>query len=192
MSANGGKKKESKYIRVSRPKIVAKYNQCMGGIDLIDRMISYYRMGIRSKKWTVKAIIHLLDMGIANAWILYRDDKQKLGDASKEILKFLDFKIRVSNYLLKSPASQNSADSSSFSLVTRSGKTSKSSSGTSTPTSMNRRIEHLPILASHLKNASRCKNPGCQGKTKFYCECCNLFLCLTGNSNCFREYHLKI
>ncbi|KAK9701759.1 Transposase IS4 [Popillia japonica] len=47
---NRWSKKESKYIRVSRPKIVAKYNQCMGGIDLINRMISYYRMGIHSKK----------------------------------------------------------------------------------------------------------------------------------------------
>ncbi|XP_030767157.1 piggyBac transposable element-derived protein 3-like [Sitophilus oryzae] len=48
-------KKDSKYIQVSRPYIVAKYNDCMGGIDLIDRMISYYRIQARSKKWTVES-----------------------------------------------------------------------------------------------------------------------------------------
>ncbi|CAH1962189.1 unnamed protein product, partial [Acanthoscelides obtectus] len=46
-------KKDSKYIQVARPYIVAKYNDCMGGIDLIGRMISYYRIQARSKKWTM-------------------------------------------------------------------------------------------------------------------------------------------
>ncbi|CAH2006701.1 unnamed protein product [Acanthoscelides obtectus] len=47
-------KKDPKYIQVATPYIVAKYNDCMGGIDLIDRMISYYTIQARSKKWTLR------------------------------------------------------------------------------------------------------------------------------------------
>ena len=93
-------KKDSRYITVKRPNIVREYNAYMGGIDLIDKMISYYRMNIRTNKWTVKTIIHLFDLGIANAWIQYRDDRRALGDRPKSILKFLDFKISVANLLL--------------------------------------------------------------------------------------------
>ncbi|KAG5893880.1 hypothetical protein JTB14_005336 [Gonioctena quinquepunctata] len=64
-------KKDSKYRLVSRPCIVKCYNDySMGGIDLIDRMMSYYRMSARTKKWTVKTIFHLIDLAIANSWIL--------------------------------------------------------------------------------------------------------------------------
>ncbi|CAH1978832.1 unnamed protein product, partial [Acanthoscelides obtectus] len=69
-------KKDSKYIQVARPYIVAKYNDCMGGIDLIDRMISYYRIQARSKKWTVRVIFHFFDLALANSWIFYRRDKK--------------------------------------------------------------------------------------------------------------------
>lgn len=41
-------KKDSQYVQVSRPNIVKNYNDCMGKIDLIDRIKSYYRMGARS------------------------------------------------------------------------------------------------------------------------------------------------
>ena len=60
-------KKDSKYIQVKRPYVVAKYNDCMGGIDLIDQMISYYRIRARSKKWTVRVIFHFFDLAMANS-----------------------------------------------------------------------------------------------------------------------------
>ncbi|KAH1019054.1 hypothetical protein HUJ05_006719 [Dendroctonus ponderosae] len=93
-------KKESKYILVPRPNIIKSYNESMGGIDLIDRMISYYRMSARTKKWTVKTILHLIDLSIANSWVLYRKDRKRMGDSTKAILKFLDFKLQLANTLL--------------------------------------------------------------------------------------------
>ena len=37
-------------ISVCCPAIVGKYNQNMGGVDALDALVSYYRIGIRSKK----------------------------------------------------------------------------------------------------------------------------------------------
>lgn len=42
-------KKERMYIDVSRPNIIKKYNIAMGGVDLLDRIISYYRIDARTK-----------------------------------------------------------------------------------------------------------------------------------------------
>ena len=179
-------KKDSKYVQVPRPYIVNKYNECMGGIDLIDRMISYYRMGARSKKWTVKTIFHLFDLAIANSWILYRDDRKKLGDRNKCIMKFLEFKIGVAELLLKDKNDQNSFTIPT--LVTRNALTPRPLTQSF---SAKKNVQHFPAMASNLKNSVRCKNHGCKQKTKIFCESCDVFLCLTGIKNCFKEFHLK-
>ncbi|KYB24743.1 hypothetical protein TcasGA2_TC031786 [Tribolium castaneum] len=93
-------KKEAKYIQVPRPNIVSKYNECMGGIDLIDRMRSYYRIQARCKKWTVRVILHFFDLAMANSWILYRRDKKRLNTTNRNIQQYLDFKIEFATYLL--------------------------------------------------------------------------------------------
>jgi len=38
-------------ISVCCPAIVGKYNQNMGGVDALEALVSYYRIGIRSKKY---------------------------------------------------------------------------------------------------------------------------------------------
>ena len=44
--------KEKKYIQIQRPNVIKAYNQHMGGVDLIDMLISLYRINIRSKNIT--------------------------------------------------------------------------------------------------------------------------------------------
>ncbi|XP_064475770.1 piggyBac transposable element-derived protein 3-like [Ornithodoros turicata] len=60
------------HIAVKRPAIVSKYNQSMGGVDMADRVISYYRISSRVNKWTIRTMFHLFDISLSNAWIQYR------------------------------------------------------------------------------------------------------------------------
>ena len=38
-------------IQVSCPSAIAMYNKSMGSVDLLDGLLSYYRIPLKSKKW---------------------------------------------------------------------------------------------------------------------------------------------
>ena len=59
-------KKEKQHIRVPSPKIVTVYDQLMGGVDLLDSLLGYYRNKIRCKKLHHHLFFHLLDMAVVN------------------------------------------------------------------------------------------------------------------------------
>lgn len=44
-------KKDKAYIDVQRPALIKQYNEKMGGVDLSDKIISFYRICARTKKW---------------------------------------------------------------------------------------------------------------------------------------------
>jgi len=64
-------KKEKKYVGVERPEVIKLYNQSMGGVDKYDQLISYYRIFLKSKKWTLRMIFHAVDMAVTNSWLEY-------------------------------------------------------------------------------------------------------------------------
>ncbi len=41
----------STIARVKQPMLISKYNNGMGGVDLLDRLLSQYRPTVRGKKW---------------------------------------------------------------------------------------------------------------------------------------------
>ena len=43
--------KNKQKISVHIPKVISLYNANMGGVDLLDRLLSSYRLKIRFKKW---------------------------------------------------------------------------------------------------------------------------------------------
>lgn len=70
-------KQTNTFVDVCAPKVIEyyKYNQHMGGVDVLDQQMEYYRTFIKTKKWTLKVLIHFLDLAIVTAWRLYRNDK---------------------------------------------------------------------------------------------------------------------
>ena len=100
MSAGDGRKKVNQHIQVKRPFVVNVYNDKMGGVDMCDRMLSYYRMGSMSRKWTVRTIIHFFDVAAVNSWLQFRDYERMKGEWRKHKLEFLAFKIRLAEDLM--------------------------------------------------------------------------------------------
>ena len=57
-------KKDKTYIDVDRPEIIKYYNDFMGEVDLMDRLISYYPLTFRTKRRPTRLILNLLSMSV--------------------------------------------------------------------------------------------------------------------------------
>lgn len=64
-------RKERKMDSIHYPKVIAEYNQHMGGVDLHDNGISNYRIKVRGKKWWWLPFVNFIDSVIVNSWIIY-------------------------------------------------------------------------------------------------------------------------
>lgn len=181
-------KKLKQYVTVSRPSIVREYNIKMGGVDLMDRMISYYRMSTRTKKWTMRMVMHFTDLALANSWLLYRKDHAICAGPKTRPIQFLQFRMEVAKILL---AQHHGADAD----LSEQSEEEDSNQGvkrhvTELPhVSFRRRANaHLPEMIG-LKNAMRCRQPGCTGRTRVRCVTCKVFLCLQTERNCYSAFH---
>lgn len=81
------------YMVIPCPKSVDVYNSNMGGVDLLDSMLGYYRISTKSKKYYMKIFYHMIDLCVVNAWILYR---RVYPDT---YILLLDFKLLISEVL---------------------------------------------------------------------------------------------
>lgn len=187
-------KSSKKYVLVERPEVVRRYNQGMCGVDLLDQLISLYRIYVRSRKWTLRLIFHAVDLAAVNSWLEYRRDASRLGIPNKKILDLLHFKLRISNGLIKVGNPVNG---------TKRGRPSNSPSPVSRrfkpnnyevcPVSEIRfdTVGHMP-LHNGKTQSGRCKNPGCTtGRSHFVCSKCEVHLCLNKDRNCFLKFHQK-
>lgn len=170
------------------PSIVREYNTKMGGVDLIDRMISYYRMSTRTKKWTMRMVMHFTDLALANSWLLYRKDHAICAGPKTKPIQFLEFRTEVAKILL---AQHHGADADlSEQLEEEDAQRGVKRQVTEVPhVSVRRRANaHLPEMMG-LKNAMRCRQPGCTGRTRVRCVTCKVFLCLQTERNCYSAFH---
>ena len=177
-------KKTRSYITVRRPAVVKAYNACMGGVDLNDRMIALYRAGAKSKKWTIKTMLHFIDMAAVNAWILHRRSH------GEQRMKFLEFKYALAKQMLSwcdiSDGSGSSSDSED--------QGRQPPKRARVPPIPSPRLvatgKHLP-RAHVRKEFRRCRNAGCSMKTGTECRTCGIFLCCRPERDCFYEFHVS-
>ncbi|XP_045457217.1 piggyBac transposable element-derived protein 4-like [Melitaea cinxia] len=81
-------KKQKSYVSVAAPSIVLNYNKNMGGVDVLDQLIEYYRTYQKTKKWTVKVLIHFLDLAVVNSWRQYKIACDAKKTKAKDLLWF--------------------------------------------------------------------------------------------------------
>lgn len=177
---------QKRYINVQRPAVVKEYNENMGGVDYLDRMISYYRICARTRKWTVRLIFHLFDFAIAAAWIEYKLDQEKLGTRIRDILDCLGFREAIGEYLLEYEA-ENEEGPPPDDAVTIARQSKRARTEHPTDFIRTKKVDHLPLV---LDTQNRCRLPGCKStKARHQCPTCKVILCLMAGRNCYKEYH---
>ena len=71
--------------------------QFMGGVDLLDRRLSLYRIHIRSKKWYDKLLYHFFAIAVVQSWLLYLRDLMFLSILETEWMPLRSFKMSIAN-----------------------------------------------------------------------------------------------
>ncbi|XP_013882896.1 piggyBac transposable element-derived protein 3 isoform X2 [Austrofundulus limnaeus] len=184
-------KEDKDYVTITRPSVARHFNATMGGVKLSDRMLSCYRMSVRSKKWTVCVLMHFTDLALVNSWLLYRRDQQDHGAPPKSIMRFLEFRMAVAQvFLNKRDLLLHAEPGREEERPPQSGRRSRV---VPVPHVSIRTCSaaHLPEMAD-LKNPKRCRGQGCSGKSRVRCTKCNVFLCLQSERNCFAAFHQRL
>lgn len=185
---------QKRKVDIPRPEVIKEYNFSMGGVDLFNRLISFYRIDVRSRKWTLKMIFHCVDMVVVNSWLEYKRDCEALHISKKHVMDLLAFRLNLANALISAGKTVTSRKRGRPSVdsedenqrVARGRNESRPISDVKYDT-----VDHLP---KHDDKAepTRCKHLGCgKFRSHWFCQKCQVHLCLTKNRNCFFNFHQK-
>ncbi|GFO04619.1 PiggyBac transposable element-derived protein 4 [Plakobranchus ocellatus] len=67
----------------------------MGGVDLLDSLISKSKFNMKSRRWYLYIFWHSLQLMVTNAWLVYHRDCDILGIPKKERLILRKFQTRI-------------------------------------------------------------------------------------------------
>lgn len=176
-------------ISIDRPQIVQDYNMNMGGVDLLNQMVSYYRIYIRSKKWTLRLISHFIDFAIANSWIEYKMDCERSHIPKKERMDLLAFRIQLADELVRLPTTAKR--SARLHPDDQPDPKRRKAAHKECRTEKNIRYDDIGHRPFYTKSRLRCKLETCNLKSNIECTKCKVHLCLNRNSNCYNIYHEK-
>lgn len=182
-------KTEKKRIGVPQPAAIKLYNEKMGGVDLNDRMISYYRSYFRTNKWPTRMFEHFIDLICVNLWTWNRNmeiSKNVPANKKTPLMKFkLDLAKELCSFVVISAEYTDNSEEEDNETPNKKRKF------TELPSNLKRlgKVGHLPRFSGD-KYASRCRNPKCNKRTRSICIKCNVYLCI-GPANCFEKFHSK-
>ncbi|CAK1593102.1 unnamed protein product [Parnassius mnemosyne] len=160
-------KTEKCYVDVGAPKIVTSYNSFMGGVDVLDQSMEYYRTFMKTRKWTLKVILHFIDLAMVNSWRLYKSDSLAKGIPKNRILDLLSFRFEVAETHICTP-DRDRRDSSP--LLETQAQTSGRYKPANHP-SVGKRFdgyEHFPIF-DDLKAPRKCRLEIFSSRSKIRC-----------------------
>lgn len=195
-------KKNKEFIHIERPEIIGLYNKSMGGVDVHDQLVSFYRIFIKSRKWTLRLVAHSFDMASVNSWLEYKRDALHHNTQRNDTADLLEFKERLAKTLITIGKTQT------FTPTRKRGRPSNSPSPVPEPAAKRLKtkprcvdshpyietitdgLNHMPTFDDK-ENSTRCKYGSCKFKTKVYCTKCNIHLCFLPGRECYRLKHKK-
>ena len=86
--------KSQSYEQVSQPNLINLYKG-MGGVDVLDRLLSSYRPTLRGKKWWWSLFLNAVNITIVAAWRVHTQVH------SAHSISYLDFRREIALCLLK-------------------------------------------------------------------------------------------
>ncbi|KAG8505925.1 PiggyBac transposable element-derived protein 1, partial [Galemys pyrenaicus] len=95
VSEAGGFAGDKDTSQLSRPSIVALYDECKAGVAKMEQTISKYKVRIRSRKWYSVLVNYMIDTAVSNAWQLHR------ACSPAASLDLLDFRRYVAHFYLE-------------------------------------------------------------------------------------------
>ena len=147
-----------------KPNIVNDYNKHMSGVDRSDQMLSYHSALKKTVRWNKKVGIHIMEMLVHNAWMLFKKSGGKIttADFKQQAVEWLVGEIATPKHL------QPVANFHHLFPMPASGKKN-------TPT----------------KRCCLCSTPAKRKETRYICLFCTdqPALCIYP---CFVEYHMDI
>ena len=183
-------KKERQYVDIDAPAAIPEYNKFMGGVDKLDSLLAEHRIRLKSKKWYLRIIFHLLDTVVVQAWLLYSRDAAAASCTRREKLPLLDFKLSIAAYLRRVNKNGGAEKRGRPSMNMEVQLAAKARRGPAAPVPQQAirtdRLDHWPMPGD---KKGRCKRPGCKGTPIWKCSKCKVNLCLTPASNCFYAFH---
>ena len=75
--------KSKDIFHIKWPNIVFLCNASMGGVNLLDSLISLYIIKIRSRNWYHRMVFYFVDMVVVQCWLLYRRDSDMVSVSKK-------------------------------------------------------------------------------------------------------------
>lgn len=172
-----------KYVIIEQPEIIDRYNNGMGGVDLLDQLLSYYRIFLKSKKWTLRVIFHFVDLAVCASFIEYKKECTHLNIPEPKQMKLLDFKLSLGQVLTLVNTSMKRNHVAADNVNERLKSEIRPSKEVRFDT-----VLHFP-QHDQKDNATRCKLLGCTSKSRIFCNKCDVHLCLNKTKNCFITFH---
>ena len=156
-----------------KPCTVVKYNETMGGVDEVDKILQPYTTSRKSLKWYKKIFFHLIDITVYNSFNIYKEVSGKKTNYKKFVLELLEELFQELDLEVKPKGRPSEIE------ILDTGRMSGM---------------HFPKKPTK-SNCILCYRSGKRSTTVFECERCKVHLCLgqAGQSNnCFRLYHTSL
>lgn len=178
-------KHKKRKIDIPCPSIVLAYNKHMGGLDLSDMLVFLYKTPMKSHRWYLPIFGYLLDLSVANSWLLYKREATLLKE-SPMTLKC--FRAEIAGTLVKINQKVSVGRPLSRGTTPKKGNVKKAKPSKDVRYDG---IDHWPVPTSSEKQArGRCSLCP-KGVSGFRCTKCNVFLCLKNKQMCFVQYHTQ-